>query len=276
MIIDSFLYYNEADVADIRINELKDVVDKFIVLSGETTWRGNPNPHEFPAHLHEIADISVYKFPFPAGKLFWDAERWMRNYMQRLVRRFGANDRVIFSDADEIARASVIQNLEAGRYALELDQYYYHFENYIRHHDCMFIAPISHLKAMYEMRFEWNRSSPGTPQPNPRDQRRLARHFPTIEGAGWEFSFFGDVEFIQNKIGNYSHAEINIPEYADAENIERRMRGDIDIIDRPKEGAPKGPLPQYVLDNKEKFARFWRNDGDTPNLVGKSDAATIH
>jgi len=259
MIIDSFLYYNEADIAEIRINELKDVVDKFIVLSGETTWRGNPNSYEFPAHLHEIADIEVRKVAFPRGRLFWEAERWMRNNMISLVKRFGPNDRVIFSDADEIARASVIKSLDAGRYALEIDQYYYHFENYIRHHDCMFIAPVSHLKAMYEMRFEWGRAAPGTPQPNPRDQRRRSKYFPIVEGAGWEFSFFGDVPFIQNKIREYSHTEINIPEYVDAANIARRVDNDIDIIDRPKEGAPKGSLPQYVLDNKEKFARFWRN-----------------
>jgi hypothetical protein len=279
MILDCFLYYNEADIADIRVNVLKDVVDKFIVVQGNTTWRGNPNPYVFPEHLHEIADIEVYRVDFPRGKIMWEAERYVRNHAGAILRRrFGAKDRYIFSDADEIARPEVIADLDNGQYALEIDQYYYHFGNYIRHHDCMITGKIENILKFYEMRFEWMRSEPGSKQPNPRDQRRQGRRFPRIEGAGWEFSFFGDVEFIRNKIGQYSHDEINIPKYTDPAKIRFRMERDLDIVDRPKIGVPKGPLPKYVVENKQKFAQFWREDDkeDSQNLAREPDAELVH
>ena len=75
MIIDSFIYYNEADVVDIRINELKDVVDKVIIFSAMTTYRGNSNPNMLPEHLYEINDIEFHRVDFPKRLKFWEAEK---------------------------------------------------------------------------------------------------------------------------------------------------------------------------------------------------------
>ena len=37
MIIDTFLYFNEEELVDLRINYLKDVVDYFVVIEADTT-----------------------------------------------------------------------------------------------------------------------------------------------------------------------------------------------------------------------------------------------
>lgn len=238
MIIDSFIYYNEVDVVDIRINELKDVVDKVVVLSATTTFRGNPNTYEFPKHLHDVADIDVHRLDFPAGLEKWDAERWLRNQLNSKLRQFSRNDMVIFSDADEIARPSVVQNIDS-KTRLEIDQYYYNFNTYMRHHACMFVSKVGDLtNSVYDMRFY-----------DP---------MPIIEAGGWEFSFFGDSQFIRNKLVNYSHSELEVDEYINLDKIQHRMDNGIDIVDRPIEGEPKGPLPRYVTNNREKFIKYWR------------------
>ena len=46
-----------------------------------------------------------------------------------------------------------------------------------------------------------------------------------IMNGGWHLSYFGDTKFIQNKIVNFSHQEINITE----EEIKERMDKGIDI-----------------------------------------------
>jgi hypothetical protein len=240
VIIDAFVYWNEADLAEVRIRELKDVVDKFIILTATTTFMGNPNVYEFPEHLHDIADVEVHHFVFPYGLIGWDAEFWLRHQLKDLLRKFSAKDIVIFADADEIVRASVAKDFDGTPYGLEIDQYYYNFQTYMRHHTCMFTSSIENINDVNQMRFGWI--------------------LPIIETAGWEFSFFSDAKGIREKIQNYSHAEINIPEYTDLDKIQYRMDHGIDIVDRPITGEPKGPLPEWVVNNKERLKRYWRED----------------
>ena len=47
MIIDTFLYFNEEELVDLRINYLKDVVDYFVVIEADTTHQGNPKQFNF-------------------------------------------------------------------------------------------------------------------------------------------------------------------------------------------------------------------------------------
>ena len=45
-------------------------------------------------------------------------------------------------------------------------------------------------------------------------------------------SYFGDKHFIQNKIKNFSHQELNVDEYTDLEKIEKRIQNNSDLYDR--------------------------------------------
>lgn len=42
MIIDSFLYYNEIELLELRIKTLYDCVDKFVIIEGDHTHKGDP------------------------------------------------------------------------------------------------------------------------------------------------------------------------------------------------------------------------------------------
>ena len=43
-IFDSFLFYNELDVLELRLNILNDVVDYFVLSESPMTLSGNPTP----------------------------------------------------------------------------------------------------------------------------------------------------------------------------------------------------------------------------------------
>ena len=53
-----------------------------------------------------------------------------------------------------------------------------------------------------------------------------------ILNGGWHLSYFGDKYFIQNKIINFSHQELNISNYTELEKIEERVNNFRDLYDR--------------------------------------------
>lgn len=53
-----------------------------------------------------------------------------------------------------------------------------------------------------------------------------------ILNGGWHLSYFGDKYFIQNKIQNFSHQELNLDEYTDLEKIEKRIQNSVDLYNR--------------------------------------------
>lgn len=237
MIIDVNNFYNEVDLAEIRIHELRDVVDKFIFLSGKTTFQGKPNLWTLPDHLFYLADIEFWSYDIPSHLRTWDAEYFLKNKLGEHVKRFDRSDQIIMSDGDEIPRADIVKDYY-GELNLSMDQYYYNFNNYMRQQDgsFMFRAGNYHPDGVYPMRNH--------------------HIYPLIPEAGWEFSFFGDANFIQDKLESYSHDELVTPEYHDLDKIQHRIDNGIDIVDREVYGEPTIPLPVYVTDNPERFKRF--------------------
>jgi beta-1,4-mannosyl-glycoprotein beta-1,4-N-acetylglucosaminyltransferase len=61
------------------------------------------------------------------------------------------------------------------------------------------------------------------------------RHYsnsPVISNGGWHLTYFGDCNFIQNKIQNFSHQELNHSKYTDLSKIEERVKNSEDLYDR--------------------------------------------
>ena len=48
-------------------------------------------------------------------------------------------------------------------------------------------------------------------------------------------SYFGDENFIKNKIQNFAHQELNVNEFTDSEKIRERVANNRDLYDRPNE-----------------------------------------
>jgi hypothetical protein len=55
---------------------------------------------------------------------------------------------------------------------------------------------------------------------------------PIIKNAGWHLSYFGDKNFIKNKIENFSHQELNLELFTNQEKIQNRIKNKQDLFDR--------------------------------------------
>lgn len=279
MIYDCFIFFNELELLDIRLNMLKDVVDKFVLVEGKKTHTGNDKPlyfqenrGRFAAFEDKIIHVVVDDFPIPPEgyterDTSWMREDWQRNAMVRGLKDAKPDDLVLISDIDELPRPESLawakQNDLHGVWALAIDVrcYYLNFKNYthreiyapklLRYEDLLG----DRIYKDYEVGLH-NHDKCVNAGPSTTNVRCMRTH-QIIKNAGWHFSYLGGAEAIAKKIGSiameYTH-EHSFDEKWLAEMIE--MGEDITGCGGRYFVVPPtaANLPQYVLDNREKFA----------------------
>ena len=113
MIYDCFSFFNELDLLEIRLNVLKDVVDKFVLVEAGETHTGKPKPlffKENKARFAEFGDriVHVCIDRFPAGHDAWWNENYQRNMILEGLAGAAPDDVVMISDMDEIPRPEIV------------------------------------------------------------------------------------------------------------------------------------------------------------------------
>ena len=58
MVYDCFTFFNELDLLEIRLNTLKDVVDKFVIAEATRTHTGRPKELVFEKNRERFASFS--------------------------------------------------------------------------------------------------------------------------------------------------------------------------------------------------------------------------
>lgn len=112
MIYDCFLFFNEISILDIRLNELYEVIDKFIIIECTKSFSGqkkplyyNDNKHLFKKFHDKIIHIILDKeIPDIKNNDRWKLEYDTRNYIKNVLINYNVHDEdiIIFSDVDEI------------------------------------------------------------------------------------------------------------------------------------------------------------------------------
>lgn len=117
-VFDCFPLFNEVDLLELRLNELWDVVDVFVIVEARTTFSGSPKPlslleHEdrFAKYMQKIRYIVLDVFP--EGLNDWGREEYQRNYIARDMPDLLPGDILILSDLDEIPRAETLRDIVA-------------------------------------------------------------------------------------------------------------------------------------------------------------------
>jgi hypothetical protein len=131
-VYDCCIFFNELDVLEIRLEELWDVVDKFIIVEAKHTHQGQPKPlyfyeakERFLPYISKIMHIIVDEFPNCVTT--WDREHYQRDVIARGLKDCKDNDVIIISDADEILKAETVRNYkpEMGVCAVETPLFYF-------------------------------------------------------------------------------------------------------------------------------------------------------
>lgn len=249
-VIDTFTFFNELPMLLLRLTELDDVVDSFVLVEATMTFSGLPKPLYFQENkamfqkfLHKIVHVVVTDIPNSPDTGTWVREEAQRNAIYRGLPQLSIqpDDLIILSDVDEIPDSSQIKLLKengliGGIHCLLQEMYYYNTT-------CKMAHFWRHPKIMKFKELE------GNPDLN---KIRLIFEFPVISPGGWHFSYFGNADLIRTKLQSFSHSEFNTDFYTDKDRIQKMINEGKDLFERdyvPTVYVPRGTntyLPKNV------------------------------
>lgn len=115
-VYDCFPFFNEHEILEIRLNELYDHVDYFVIAESCESHRGLPKPYHFENNRERYAkflDKIIYlKVGTVKASCPWDRENWHKNKVIEGLNNCQPDDLVLFSDADEIPSHTIIAGLK--------------------------------------------------------------------------------------------------------------------------------------------------------------------
>lgn len=240
MLIDAFLFHDEIDVLDIRLNALDKIVDRFVIVEGTTTFSGKPKPSVFIqnyakfAHFgYKIRHVTAYNMPD-------GPDRWAREIYQRNCVLSGFLDvpdyaRVLVSDVDEIPAPEVLGVALGWDRPMQIGlQNFYYYLNVTtdEFYRGSYVAPAGLIRARgaHELRLLAGRQDP---------------MFDRMDG-GWHFSCMGGPDALVHKLESFSHAEF------DNAMVKANVPGAIDRLEdflgrgQCMRVVPIDDLPPYV------------------------------
>lgn len=249
MIVDAFLFYNEVDLLEIRLNELKEVVDLFVLVEGTRTFTGWPRVPLFQSVKDQFRNFPIRHVvvtDMPQVTDPWGRERHQRDAIVRGLDGVPDDARVLVSDVDEIPRASVVK-AAAGRCHPESLQY--------------FLQDFFYYYMTYKIRGSWR----GPRMLQASTLKRLGAQWARTRGrepvsnGGWHFSYMGGVHRIQEKLRAFSHQEYNNDRYNSVAHITQVLRDGVDLFGRNQQIDRlilTTHLPAYVQANLSKFSHL--------------------
>lgn len=258
-VFDCFTFYNEFDLLELRLEELWNTVDIFVIAEANSTHQNNLKPFflkenwkRFEKYSSKIRHVMIEDMPMSPDT--WVNERFQRKCIQRGLYDLFPDDIVITSDCDEIPRASVIEYIKSDeahtRHMLYTTLYCFKF-NYLM------IKPTGvHANIMVTR---------GSVYTNPQQEREYV--FPwipkpqgltKINHGGWHFSYFGETEFAVNKIKNFAHAETNKPEILNKINVSEMIKNKVGLLwfegqERFEYVKVNDYFPEAIIKNVDKY-----------------------
>lgn len=197
MIYDCFTFFKELDLLELRLNELNDIVDRWVIVEMAYTHTGKPkafyfdrNRHRFRKWLTRIEHVKVYDAPQSLDP--FQRERHQRNAIQRGLRCPQDNDLISIGDADEIPRPNAYEHFRrahahTGIASLNSRLYHYWLNGLVN-------EPWLMPKIMTG--WQYKRSVP-------EELRYFHYHdnpVPVIQDSAWHFSWLGGVSSCVAKI----------------------------------------------------------------------------
>jgi beta-1,4-mannosyl-glycoprotein beta-1,4-N-acetylglucosaminyltransferase len=236
-IIDSFIFYNELVMLEYRLNLLYQVVDYFIIVESTHTFMGNEkklyfqeNKERFKDFEDKIIHIIIDDFPFKQPNINiknneqWENENFQRKQIEKGIKQIDmkSNDIIIVSDLDEIPNPLLLKKIRekkisVGIVRLEMDFYYYNL--YSKFEDKWDKAIMFTYFKQQKYKFDYN---------FPRNDIEAG----SIKNGGWHLSYFGDSNFISNKLKEFSHQEFNNENFTSSKIIQDRIENNKDLFNR--------------------------------------------
>ena len=262
-IYDCFTFCNEFDLLELRLRELYDHVDYFVLVEANKTFQNKDkelyfwkNKDQFLPWMDKIVHVPVVDMPVDTDT--WGRERFQRDAIKGGIIGADLNDIIMIGDIDEIPRIETIATLRTSSQSI-----------------WGFRMPLFNFKFNYMMYTQdyytvWSGAIRLGLLNSPEDFRRM-RHVlnqcpfnfsddnvQIIEHAGWHFTYLGNEDFAKSKIQSFAHDETNRPDIIDQLDIEDSIRRGVGII-RTNEDYRFTPVavddyfPKTIINNLEEY-----------------------
>ena len=216
-LVDCFMYFNEKDIAYLRIKELYDVVDYFVINEATKTHQGQDKELSFwkDNRLQEFKDKIFYapieidgRFDGLMLKFFPDAKIGAKEHEQRIrlfeqIESLNLDnlDTIMISDCDEIPNKNVFQDM-IRHPIIALNQMF--FVHYIDVYTNKNVTGTVACK--YEGLKYLNTLSSGM---GVQILRRDKDFMPRIENGGWHYSYMGGAKSVSEKVVSTYDGDLN-------------------------------------------------------------------
>lgn len=273
-VFDCFLFFNEFDVLDIRLNELSNKVDKFILVESTRGFLNTEKPlyflqnkERYAKFKDKIVHVVVDQFPQfgPVKETdYWEVENFQRNQILKGLKRCKPNKRdiILITDVDEIIRNEKIDQIIKLIDKKHNDVVFGEFECYKffinrKQSDNLHLSIATSWETLSKYigsaqsfrnlngfakghAFNGFEVLEAVAKKYPKKRWKFAR----IQNLGWHFTSLGDFSHYLKKIASYSHVGTNNEHNRRLENIQREVSAlqwrQIDTT-----------FPKYVLANRD-------------------------
>lgn len=119
MFVDTFMFYNEFDILELRLELLDKYVDKFILVESEVNHVGGKkelffknNRERYSKWLDKIVHVIVTESESPSDPNPWSREKYQRSCILRGLDDVPENATVMVSDVDEIPDMEILSKIQ--------------------------------------------------------------------------------------------------------------------------------------------------------------------
>ncbi len=248
-VFDTFCFFNELDLLEIRLNILDPFVDYFVLAESPQTFSGKLKPFyyqdnkgRFAKWEHKIIRVEVLPKNFDDA---FQRAAYQKDSLREALKDYAQDDDIVyFGDLDEIWTP---QDVDDRVYNLQQLNYCYYLNNR------------SSEKWVGTVVGKWK-----TIKTNSLNYWR-ANHTDELPDGGWHFTNIGGADQIRAKLEAYDHQEFNNEVIKN--NLEFKIANGEDYVGRRVDwlGNPfvmwtsEIDLPKYILDNKEKYAHLLKS-----------------
>lgn len=249
MLIDTFIFYNELDLLELRLEVLDRYVDKFVLVESEVNHIGERKPlfyaenkDRYAKWADKIVHVVVTEEEMPGGKDLHPLVRedYQRYAITRAMKEFPGDAIVMMSDVDEIPDLAKVPWERLPHIVCSVHMWLYiHSLDWISTEEPWFGTVITTLNVFRK----WG----------PFYLRNNRWSFPTFQYSGWHLSYFGGTEMVYNKLRTFSHSQDAgvkqiVTDGSAEENITRAIQngtwhdGQKPLTPRPPEATLPGPI----------------------------------
>ncbi|MDB4452750.1 hypothetical protein N9145_01070 [bacterium] len=284
-IIDSILFFNELDLLELRLEELYDHVDIFLIVESDKTFTGKPKPlfyknnsnrfSKWSDKIHHyvvddmpisVSDTELTNFTIIESQktIEFYREAHQRNSIGRALKELNItfDDIVIVSDVDEFPNTNIFKNLNDNLpygpvvfkqkwlvWNIRLEKMHYWMGStafYYSH----FLSNNKIFQEIRDNRWSENQSV-----------------FYTQENGGFHFSWFGDFDFIREKLKSFSHIEL-VSDFWDDDNNIKNLIKDMYASNGTKKDGVTGKLKLFNPENYD-LPKIWNKINDMEININK-------